>query len=124
MITCEDIAGIHLDGIHTLGASILQHNTAQHEVDLILFKLDISATYCQLPIHLLFQIVQIITIDGQQYVDRNHNFGGRASQILWQSFISLIMWVLVFRWGLWVLKCYVDDAFLITRMGDVSRYAS
>lgn len=32
------------------------------------------------------------------------------------------MWVLVFRWGLWVLKCYVDNTFSISRVGDVGWY--
>ena len=91
MIAHEDISGIHLDGICMLGALILQHHADHHGTKLILFKLDISAAYQQLPIHLFFQIIQIIMVDGQQYVDRNNNFGGRASQILWQSFMSVVM---------------------------------
>lgn len=65
MITCDDIAGVHLDGIHTLGVSILLHNAAHHDANLILFKSDVSAAYRQLPIHPLLQIIQIIPVDGQ-----------------------------------------------------------
>ena len=65
IITCEDVVGIHLDGIFTLGASILQHNTTQHEVKLVLFKSDVSTAYQQLLIHPFFQIIQIMTVNGQ-----------------------------------------------------------
>ena len=122
MIAHEDISGVHLDGIHTLGALILQHHTNHHGTKLIIFKLDVSATYRQLPIHPFFQIIQIVTVDGQRYVNRNNNFSGRASQILWQSFMSVIMWILVFQQGLRALKCYVDNMVSISRAGGVCWY--
>ena len=61
MIACEDISGVHLDGICMLRASILQHHTHHHGTKLVIFKSDISAAYQQLPIHPFFQI---ITVDG------------------------------------------------------------
>ena len=122
MIAPEDISGIHMDGIRTLGASILQHHAHHHGMRLIIFKSDVSAAYQQLPIHPFFQIIQIITVNGQQYVDRNNNFSGRASQILWQLFMLVVMWILVFQQGLWALKCYVDDVFSIVRAGDLCWY--
>ena len=44
MIAHEDITGVHLDGIHMLGTSILQHRATHQEVDLLLFKFDISVS--------------------------------------------------------------------------------
>ena len=122
MIAHEDISGVHLDGIHTLGVSILKHHAHYHCTKLVIFKLDVSAAYQKLPIHPFFQIIQIITVDGQRYVNRNNNFGGRASQILWQSFMLVVMWILVFWQGLCTLKCYVDDVFLIGRSGNLYQY--
>ena len=72
--------------------------------------------------HPLYQILQIITVDGQRYIDRCNNLSGHASQIIWQSFISLIVWILVFKRGLQALKCYVDDAFSVTQDGQISWY--
>ena len=69
MITHEDITGVHFDGIHSLGALILQIKRDDLNCDLILFKSDISTAYCQLPMHPLYQILQIVTVNGQQYVD-------------------------------------------------------
>lgn len=123
MITREDVSGVHLDGIHTLGASIIRFKDENPSTILIIYKSDVSAAYRQLPMHPLFQILQVITIDGQRYVDRCNNFGDRASQIIWQSFISLVVWILVFKRDLRALKCYVDDAFSIIPDGHVSWYA-
>ena len=90
--------------------------------DLILYKSDVSAAYHQLPMHPLYQILQIITVGGQRYIDRSNNFGGRMSQIIWQSFMSLVIWILVFRCGIGVLKCYVNDAFSVARAEDICWY--
>ena len=72
--------------------------------------------------HPLYQIMMIITVNNEHHVDRCNNFGNRASQKIWQSFISLVMWILVFKCGLKRLKCYVDDKFSFSRVGDVAFY--
>ena len=122
MIAHENIAGIHLNGIHMLWTSILQHKATHHRVDLLLFKSDISAAYWQLPIHPVFQIIQFMTINGHWYGNRNNNFKGRASQIIWQLPIFLIIWILVFKQGLQALKCSMNDTLLIGWVGDISWY--
>ena len=120
MIMQEDIVGVQLNGLHTLGVSIMQIKHNCPSADLILYKSDVSTTYCQLPMHPLYQILQIVTMGGQRY--RSNNFGGHVSQIIWQSFMSLIIWILVFRHGIGMLKCYVDNAFSVARAEDVCWY--
>ena len=97
-----------------------QHNCPN--TDLILYKSDVSAAYHQLPMYPLYQILQIITMGGQRYINRSNNFGGHASQIIWQSFMLLIIWILVFRCNIGMLKCYVNDAFSVTRAKDICWY--
>ena len=70
--------------------------------------------------HPLYQILQLMTVNRQQYVDRNNNFRGQASQIIWQSFISLVIWILIFRHGLKQVKCYVDDVFSVSTVWDIN----
>lgn len=72
--------------------------------------------------HPLYQILQVITVDGQRYIDRNNNFSSCTSQIIWKSFMLLVVWILVFRCGLGALKCYIDDAFLVATSLYVSWY--
>ena len=61
----EDVA-VPLDDLHDLGV-ILQnvHVDFGKDTKLVLFKLDISQAYCHLLIHPLWQLFQVITIDGQ-----------------------------------------------------------
>ena len=122
MIAWEDFAGVQLDGLHTLGVSIMQSKLNCPGADLILYKSDVSTTYHQRPMHPLYKILQIVTVGSQRYVDRSNNFGGCVSQIIWQSFMSLVIWILVFRHGIGVLKCYIDDAFSVARAEDVCWY--
>ena len=65
MIMRDDIAGAHLDTIKDLANSIIQFRRQFGNVKLVLFKSDVSAAYRRLPMHPLWQIKQIITIDGQ-----------------------------------------------------------
>ena len=51
MITWEDIMGVWLDGLHTLGVSIMQSKHNCPNTDLILYKSDVSAAYHQLLMH-------------------------------------------------------------------------
>ena len=122
MIMWEDIVGVQLNGLHTLGVSIMpiKHNCPS--TDLVLYKSDVSAAYCQLLMHPLYQIFQIVTVSGQRYINRSNNFGGCTSQIIWQSFMLLVIWILVFRHSIGMFKCYVDDTFSVTRAEDVCWY--
>ena len=122
MVVWEDVAEVHLDRLHTLGVSIMwiKHNCPN--ADLGLYKSDVSAAYCQLPMHPLYQILQIVTMGRQRYIDRSNNFGGHMSQIIWQSFMSLVIWILVFKCGIGALKCYVNNAFSVARTEDVHWY--
>jgi hypothetical protein len=84
MIDCQSIAGVKLDSIKTLGDSIRGFRDL-HLIDcldissLTLWKLDVAAAYCQMPMHHLWQIKQIVTINSQFSVDRCNNFGGCGS---------------------------------------------
>ena len=122
MIVWEDVMGVQLDRLHTLGVSIMWSKHNCPSADLILYKSDVSATYCQLLMHPLYQILQIVTMGGQRYINRSNNFGGRVSQIIWQSFMLLIIWILVFRHRIGVLKCYIDNTFSVARVEDICWY--
>jgi len=87
-----------------------------------MWKADVAAAYQQLPMHPFWQIYQIISAFNERRVDRCNNFGGRASQKIWASFISLVLWIAVFKRDISALKCYVDDNYSFAIEGDVSYY--
>ena len=65
MIKRNDIARVKLDGIRELGESLHLFRHQHRDKPLVLFKSDIKATYCQIPLHLLWQIKRVITFDGR-----------------------------------------------------------
>jgi hypothetical protein len=108
----RDRVSVPLDNLHHLGASLinarLTHGT---DVPLIVFKSDVSQAYRRLPLHFLWQLFQIITIDGMRHVDRNNNFGNRGAGGLWGAFMGLVLWIAIFVKGISDLFAYVDDSF-------------
>jgi hypothetical protein len=78
---------------------------------LVLWKSDVKSAYRLMPMHPLWQIRQIVTVDGERYVDRCNDFGSRAGGWVWASFISLVLWIAIKVKGIEDLLGYVDDHF-------------
>ena len=93
MIKCEDICGFPLDNMMQLGEMLLKKGEEFLDEELVIFKSDISDAYQHLPMHLLWQIKQINTIERQRHVDRRNCFGGKVSGSLVVAFNSLVTWV-------------------------------
>ena len=68
MIAREDIVGAKMDSIADLTTALLRYHCAHPNTALIIFKSDVSAAYRQLPLHPLWQIKQIATIDGERHM--------------------------------------------------------
>ena len=122
MITCNAISGTKMDGMRSLGASLLEYRKRHPNVPLILFKSDISMAYRRMPMHPMWQLKQIVTHpNGNHHVDHCNNFGGRGSCKVWVSFMSLVIWIAIFvKLVIWIaifvkllahLKLYVDDSY-------------
>jgi hypothetical protein len=76
MISCDDIAGTCMDGIKELGASLGAYwEENGSDVQLVIWKSDIHGAYRNLPNHPLYQLKQVISLDGHQYVDHCNCFG-------------------------------------------------
>ncbi|KAG2063393.1 hypothetical protein BDR04DRAFT_1038145, partial [Suillus decipiens] len=120
MISRDSIKGTKLDGLHSLGASLLQFCSQHPNIELILFKSDISQAFCHLPMHPLWQVKQILTVHGQCHI--NNNFGGRGSPKVWISFMSLVAWIDIHCFLIDALKTYMDDSFSFEVVGQVLYY--
>lgn len=122
MIDRDAIKGTKLDGLHSLGASLLKFREQHPNVELIMFKSDVSQAFRRLPMHPLWQVKQILTVHGQRHVDRNNNFGGRGSPKIWISFMSLVAWIAIHKILIDALKTYMDDSFSFEVAGRVLYY--
>ncbi|KAF8223453.1 hypothetical protein L208DRAFT_1062999, partial [Tricholoma matsutake] len=69
-ISQED-AQVHLDSLHVLGSTLIRVCEQYGNVPLILFKTDVSQAYRGLPVHPLWQLHQVVTINDKHHVDNN-----------------------------------------------------
>jgi hypothetical protein len=102
---------VKLDNIHDLGTALLAARKKYPEEKLTLFKSDVRSAYRQLPMHPLWQIKQVVSIDGQCHVDRCNTFGNRGGGWNWDSFVSLVNWIGTEKKNIPDLLGYVDDNF-------------
>jgi hypothetical protein len=104
-------ASVHLDTLHVLGKALLDVRTRYGDVPIVLFKTDVSQAYRRLPVHPLWQLRQVVSIQGSFHVDNNNNFGDRGAGRLWVTFFSLVLWIAIFVKHIHDLFAYVDDAY-------------
>jgi hypothetical protein len=123
MIKREDIAGYPLDNMTQLGEMLLRMKADYPDANLVLFKSDIAEAYRLLPVHPLWQIKQVNTIQGHRHVDRRNCFGGKGSGSLFISFNALSTWIAKNEYDLPNLATYSDDSFGIELMDNFEFYA-
>ena len=122
MIDHTCVTGFPLDNMHHLGEMLLNTRRSIGNVLLTLWKSDIADAYRLLPVHPLWQAKQIVTVDGERYVDRNLAFGSSASCGIFISFNSLVAWIAKNERGLEYLADYVDDSSGCDLAGDCLFY--
>ena len=122
MIAREDVIGAKMDSISDLVGALLRYRKLHPYKKLVLFKSDVSAAYRRLPLHPLWQVKQIITIDDCRHVDRCTSFGGRGSCRDYTAFMGLVLWIAIFIKLLVDLFGYIDDNFGFDEEGNVVWY--
>ena len=122
MIDHSQVTGFPLDNVSQLGEMLLDVRKSIGNVPLTLWKSDIADAYRLLPMHPYWQVKQIVTVDGQRYVDRNLTFGDSASPGIFISFNSLVAWIAKYVKGLPYLADYVDDSSGCNLTGDTQYY--
>ena len=105
-----------------LGEMLLKKKEEFPDEELILFKSDISDAYRHLPMHPLWQVKQINTIEKQRHVDRRNCFGGKGSGSLFVAFNSLVTWVGKNVCHVTDLGTYSDDSFGVELAKNVTFY--
>jgi hypothetical protein len=123
MIDHSMVTGFPLDNMRHHGEMLFDIRRSQGNVSLTLWKSDIADAYRLLPMHPLWQLKQIITIDGKRHVDRNLAFGSSSSPGIFISFNSLVAWIAKYVKEIRYLFDYVDDSSGSNRQGDTTWYA-
>ncbi|KEP45742.1 hypothetical protein V565_245120, partial [Rhizoctonia solani 123E] len=107
---------VHYDNLTDLGCSLQAIRSKYGEdVPLVLWKSDVMHVFRCIPMHPLWQIRQVMEIDGSYYVDRCMVFGSRASPVIWCKIAGLIAWITIHVRRLAFLHHYMDDYWSIER---------
>ncbi|KZV86343.1 DNA/RNA polymerase, partial [Exidia glandulosa HHB12029] len=99
-----------LDSVRDLG-HFLRVVRSKSGRKLRLIKSDGSKAYRRAPAHPLWQIKQVISVNGSRRIDRCCNFGTKSAGDIWFAIIALVLWGAQFVRGIDALLCYVDDVF-------------
>src|SRR5882724_7542868 len=102
---------VRLDNLHDLGTILCSVTTRRGHPPCWLFKSDVLAPYRRWPMHPLWQLKQVVTIDGERHIDRCMVFGSRSSPRIWCTFMGLVAWIVIHVYSIEDLLHYMDDAF-------------
>ena len=119
MIDHSSVTGFPLDNMLHLGEMLFDIRCTDGNVPLNLWKSDIANTYCLLPMHPLWQIKQIITVDGQRHVDQNLASGSSSSPGIFISFNSLVAWIAKYVKLIKFIFSYINNFSGSKKKGDV-----
>jgi hypothetical protein len=122
MIDHAQVMGFPLDNVRHLGEMLYDVRRSIGNVSLTLWKLDIADAYRLLPVSPQWQVKQIITIDGQRYLDHNLAFGSSASPGIFISFDSLVAWISKNVKDIDYILDYIDDSSGCNLLGDTQYY--
>ena len=122
MVDRREITGYPLDNLSHLGELLLRKRKEKPEVKLVVWKSDVSEAYQICPMHKLWQIKQVVRVNGELSVDHVNVFGGSSSGPIFISVNSLVAWVARFE-KLIESLVYVDDSFGIEESGKMKFYA-
>jgi hypothetical protein len=106
-----------------MGEMLLAHyHSSDVPHELLVWKSDIAEAHRLMPVHPLWQLKQVNTVDGWRYVDRNVTFGSSSSSAIFISFNSLVAWIAKNIRGISHLATYIDGSSGFDRKDDLLLY--
>lgn len=122
MVDHQYVTGYPLDNLSHFGELLLRKRKEKPGVNFVVWKSDVSEAYCLCPMHELWQLKQVVRIEGELVVDRVDMFGGSGSGPIFVSVNSLVAWVAVEQRETDDLE-YVDDSFGVEEEGNYLVYS-
>ena len=104
-------ARVRYDDMHPFGQIL--HHALQNANGrrLVVYKSDVASAFLNLPAHPLWQLRQVVNVDGLLHIVRRLVFGNRASPRIWCSISGLLCWIAVRKLRILGLLVYMDDFF-------------
>ncbi|KAJ7191129.1 hypothetical protein GGX14DRAFT_381437 [Mycena pura] len=104
-------AHVRYDDMHDFGQALHEARVAHPNRKIMLFKSDVQGAFLNLPAHPLWQLHQVVEVDGVLHIVRRLVFGNRASPRCWCAVSGLLCWIAVRKLDLTCLYVYMDDFF-------------
>ena len=102
---------IKYDDMRTFGQTLHDARTRNPGKRLVTFKSDVASAFLNLPAHPIFQLRQIVKIEGKLFIVHRLVFGNHASPHCWCAVSGLLCWLGIWKLGIVGLHVYMDDFF-------------
>ncbi|GBE80967.1 hypothetical protein SCP_0306900 [Sparassis crispa] len=114
--------GMRPDNVQDLGCNLLRVRKLHGNIPIWLFKSDVKNVYRLIPMHPLWQLKQVVSVNGLRRIDRCMCFGSRRSPDIWCSFMSLVVWIAIHIYSIEALQAYMDDNFAFDLLAHLVLY--
>jgi hypothetical protein len=104
-------AKVKYDDMRTFGQTLHDARAANLGKCLVAFKSDVASAFLNLPAHPIFQLRQVVRIEGKLFIVRRLVFGNRASPRCWCAVSGLLCWLGTRKLDIVGLHVYMDDFF-------------
>ena len=102
---------VKYDDMRTFGQTLHNARSNNPGKRLVTFKSDVASAFLNLPAHPIFQLRQVVKIEGKLFIVRRLVFGNRASPRCWCAVSGLLCWLGIRKLGISGLHVYMDDYF-------------
>jgi hypothetical protein len=104
-------AKVHYDDMRSFGQVLFDAKRAYPNEALVTWKSDVSSAFLNLPAHPIYQLRQVVDVDGVWRLIHRLVFGNRASPRCWCSVSGLMCWIGIKKFHIRDLHDYMDDFF-------------
>ena len=115
-------AKVHYDDMRTFGQVIFNAKQAHPNETLLTWKSDVSSAFLNLPAHPIYQLRQVVDVEGVLRIIRRLVFGNRASPRCWCSVSGLMCWLAIKKFDIKDLHDFMDDFFSWAIASDLVFY--
>lgn len=102
---------VRYDDMHDFGQAMRDARRNHPGRRLVVFKDDVASAFLNLPAHPIWQLRQVVSVDGVLRIVRRLVFGNRASPRIWCSVSGLLCWIAIHKLSIPDLFVYMDNYF-------------
>lgn len=115
-------AKVRYDDMRSFGQVIFDAKQAHPNIDLVTWKSDVSSAFLNLPAHPIYQLRQVVDVEGIWRLIHRLVFGNRASPRCWCSVSGLMCWIAIVKFYIKDLHDFMDDFFSWALASDLVMY--